>query len=371
MFEQIFDHLPDAILIVGRDGRIQQANARAETLFGYARGALTGLKVEALVPAHCAPRHEQNRNHYFSYPHVRPMGSGLELTARRQDGSEFPVDITLGPLGEGKDAVVCAVRDMTEHRQLVQALAAKNAELHGMTQQLWQTAKLATMGELAASIAHELNNPLGIVSLRVEALLAAVPPDDPQHRALEIIAQEIERMGSLVANLLQFSRQQSQQVSTLDVREELEHAIELLHYHLRKRGIEVVRDFSAVVPAVQADRQRLRQVFLNLFANAADAMVHGGRLSIRVGGAAQCVAIDITDTGSGIAAADLPKVMEPFYTTKPEGSGTGLGLAICRRIMHEHHGELTITSPGPGRGTTVRLRLPFRNGTNGRHMTQP
>ncbi len=368
MFEEIFEHLPDAILIVGRDGRIQRVNAQAEKLFGYARGELPGLPVEVLVPERFAHRHEQNRSDYFARPHVRPMGMGLDLQGRRKDGSEFPVDITLGPLGENKEAVVCAVRDISEQRQLLQTLAAKNSELKNMTQQLWQTAKLATMGELAASIAHELNNPLGIVSLRIESLQAQIPDNDPKQRALQIIAQETERMGSLVANLLQFSRQQGQQVSTLDVREELERSLELMHFHLRKRSIDVRREFETELPPVQADRQRLRQLFLNLFTNAADAMPKGGQLTIRARHADQQIVIEVTDSGIGIAAADLPRIMEAFYTTKPEGEGTGLGLAICRRIVHEHHGEFTISSPGPGLGTTVRTVLPLKNGTNGKHL---
>jgi signal transduction histidine kinase len=152
------------------------------------------------------------------------------------------------------------------------------------------------------------------------------------------------------------------------VREELDRTIELMHYHLRNRQIEVVRAFATDLPPVQADRQRLRQVFLNLFSNAADAMPQGGRLTIAVSSAVKQVLIEVTDNGIGIALHDLPKVMEAFYTTKPEGAGTGLGLAICRRIVHEHHGEFSITSPGPGQGTSVRIVLPRKNGTNGKHL---
>ena len=368
MFEEIFEHLPDAILIVGRDGHIQHANAQASRLFGYPSRELSGLPVDALVPDRFAHKHERNRSEYFARPHVRPMGTGIELSGRRKDGSEFPVDITLGPLGGKQEAVVCAVRDVSEQRELTQTLAARNAELQTMTQQLWQTARLATMGELAASIAHELNNPLGIVSLRVESLLTQVSTDEPARRALEIISEETERMGSLVANLLQSSRQQSPQVSTLDVREELDRTIELMHYHLRNRQIEVVRVFASDLPSIQADRQRLRQVFLNLFSNAADAMPQGGRLTITVASVDKRVVIEVADSGIGIVAEDLPKIIEAFYTTKPEGSGTGLGLPICRRIVLEHHGELAITSPGPGQGATVRIVIPHKNGSNGKHM---
>ncbi|MBM2810225.1 MAG: hybrid sensor histidine kinase/response regulator, partial [Chloroflexi bacterium] len=126
-------------------------------------------------------------------------------------------------------------------------LEARNEEIRVMSQQLWQTAKLATMGELAASVAHELNNPLATVSLRVESLLAQVPADDPKHRALEIVGNEADRMARLVSRLLEYSRRSGQQISTLDVREEVEKTLDLVDYHLRNRGIAVVREFAPQV----------------------------------------------------------------------------------------------------------------------------
>ena len=247
-------------------------------------------------------------------------------------------------------------------------LQVKSEEVRAMSQQLWQAARLATMGELAASIAHELNNPLATVSLRVEALLGQMTPDDPQRRSLEVIEQEVERMGDLVANLLQFTRRSAQQISTLDVCEELERTLELIHYHLRNHRITVIREFGPDVPLAQADRQRLRQLFLNLFTNASDAMSQGGTLTIRVSAMgsppAPQVAIDIADTGTGIAPEDLPKVLEPFFTTKAAGKGTGLGLPICRRIVQEHHGTLCLAS-ALGQGTTVHIVLPVHSGESG------
>ena len=260
-------------------------------------------------------------------------------------------------------------------------LEERGEEIRTMSQQLWQAAKLATMGELAASIAHELNNPLGTISLRIESLLSRTAPDDPGHRALSIVEQEVERMAGLVANLLQFSRSGGTQVSTVDVRTELDNTLELMHFHLRNHDIVVVREFAERVPLIHADRQRLRQVFLNLFTNATDAMPDGGTLTLRVGEAGPehqdaggavppsqanavarpAVTIEIADTGIGIEPSLLARVLEPFYTTKPEGKGTGLGLAICRRIVQEHHGTFDLESV-PGQGTTVRITLPSGSG---------
>ncbi|MFH1754736.1 MAG: ATP-binding protein, partial [Candidatus Latescibacterota bacterium] len=186
--------------------------------------------------------------------------------------------------------------------------------------------------------------------------------------------QEVERMGNLVTNLLQFSRRSQKQISTMDIREEIEKTLELIHYHLRKNNIRVIREFAPDVPGILADRQQLKQLLLNLFTNAGDAMPKGGTLTIRV--AAQTeenkISIEIADTGTGIPPEIRPKVMEPFYTTKPEGKGTGLGLAICRRIAQEHRGTFDITSEGiPGKGTKVRITLSSIDTGNSIGLTEP
>jgi signal transduction histidine kinase len=259
---------------------------------------------------------------------------------------------------ERRTEILC--REVAERKAAQAALQVKNEELNAVTQQLWQAAKLATMGELASSIAHELNNPLATVSLRIESLMARASPDDPSRRELEIIGQEVERMGNLVTNLLQFSRRSQKEISTVDIREEVEKTIELIHYHLRQNNVQVIREFAPEVPGLLADRQQLRQLFLNLFTNASDAMLKGGTLKIAISAQPEKkkVIIEIADTGIGIPPEILPKVMEPFYTTKPEGKGTGLGLAICRRIVQEQRGTFDIASEGiPGKGTKVRIAL--------------
>jgi signal transduction histidine kinase len=259
-------------------------------------------------------------------------------------------------------------RELEERQRMEAVLRGKDEELRAISQQLWQAAKLATMGELAASIAHELNNPLATISLRVESLLAHTPTDAPGRHALAVVEQEVERMGHLVANLLQFSRRGQPQISSVDVREDIENTLALIHYLLHNHRITVVRQFAPEAPMIHADRQQLRQVFLNLLTNASDAMPQGGTLTLGVAMRAlatgtPAVVIEFTDTGIGIVPADMPKVMEPFFTTKEEGKGTGLGLAICRRIVQEHHGTIEISSE-VGKGTTVRLVLPMANGTN-------
>ncbi len=247
---------------------------------------------------------------------------------------------------------------------LTMELEAKKEEIQAITQQLWQAARMATVGELAARIAHELNNPLTTVSLRVESLIAQVPYDVPQQRQLQIISQEVERMATLVKNLLDFSRRNQRQISIIDICLEIERSLELISYHFRKNRIIIERDYQPELPLLPADRQELQQLFLNLFTNAGDAMPQGGTLTIRIYAKhadADWVAVDIADTGMGIQPDDLPRVMEPFFTTKPEGKGTGLGLPICRRIVQSHHGMITIASKA-AKGTTVSVNLPVIDG---------
>jgi len=287
----------------------------------------------------------------------------LEKRLIRKDGSPVWVNLTVS-LVRDRNAepiyLIKVIEDITARTEAAAALQARTDEMKSMTQQLWQAAKLATMGELAASVAHELNNPLAILSLRIESLLASVPESASERRELEVMEQEVDRMASLVANLLQFSRSGQRHTSSLDVREEIDKTLELIHSHLIHRRIGVQREFAPVMPLIQADRQQLRQLFLNLFTNASDAMPEGGTLTIRTAPVEdnRLVEINVQDTGVGIPAEYMRQVMEPFFTTKTEGKGTGLGLSICRRIVEEHQGSIQIFSPGYHQGTRIQIRLP-------------
>jgi len=282
---------------------------------------------------------------------------------RKKDGTIIDVDITSHTLDfSGRHAELILVNDITERKRAEDQLLKTNEALTVMTQQLWQASKLATMGELAASIAHELNNPLATVALRAESLNEQFAEDDARRASLTVIIQEVERMANLVSNLLVFSRRSHPQISTVDLREELTSSLDFIHYHLRNRKINVFKEFAADLPTVQADRQQLRQVFLNLMTNASDAMSEGGTLTVRarrgvLGNGSAAVTMEFTDTGIGIEPEDMPKLWESFFTTKPEGKGTGLGLPICRRTVEEHRGTIEVESE-VGVGTTVRIVLP-------------
>lgn len=373
----------DGIISIDERGIIQTINPAAERLFGYSQEELLGRNVSVLMPAPYRDQHDAYITSYLVTGIKKIIGIGREVVARKRDGTIFPIDLSVAEARLGAQRIfVGIIRDITDRKRAeaelrdskctlekaVADLEAKNEEVRSMTQQLWQAAKLASVGELAASIAHELNNPLGTISLRIESVLNRTPADDSRRRALEIIAQETKRMGDLVANLLQFARRGADQVSTVDVHQELIKAVELVQHHLRKRAISVAQDFSSDIPTIYADRQKLRQVFLNLLTNAGDAMPQGGALTLRTEPARlqdgkSGVQIEFADTGVGIRPEILSRVLEPFFTTKEEGKGTGLGLPICRRVIQEHRGTLDISST-LGKGTTIRIVLPIKASNN-------
>jgi len=381
--EAILTAAVDAMIIIDERGIVQTYNPAAERMFGYLAAEVIGKNVKMLMPSPYQQEHDGYIDRYLTTGQKKIIGIGREVVALKKDGTAFPVDLAVAEARHGEWRVfVGTIRDLTERKRAEEALQesnrilektvaelqARSDELKTMGQQLWQAAKLASVGELAAGIAHELNNPLATVSLRIESVLNRTPADDPRRRAMDIIDQETKRMADLVANLLQFSRRGREEASTVEVRQELGKALELIHHLLRKRQITVSQDLDPETPTVFADRQKLRQVFLNLLTNASDAMPGGGTLTLRTASVGledgqPAIRIEFSDTGSGIAPEHLSKVMDPFFTTKEEGRGTGLGLAICRRIVQDHQGKIEIDS-AVGKGTTVRIVLPVKTSIN-------
>ena len=323
----IVESSEDAIVGKALDGTIMSWNAGAERMFGYSAGEMLGRHISILAP----PERPCEVPAMLERIKLGERVDHFETVRVRKDGRRIDVSVTISPIRDVSGKVLGAAaikREITEQKRV-------NEEIRAMTQQLWQAAKLASVGELAASIAHELNNPLATVTLRIESVLARTPADDPRRRALEIVEQEAKRMGDLVANLLQFARRGDGQASTVEIRQELAKALELIHHNLRKRLISIVQEFAPDTPTIYADRQKLRQVFLNLLTNASDAMPQGGTLTLRTAPATldngkPAVLIELADTGTGILAENLERIMEPFFTTKEEGKGTGLGLEIGR-----------------------------------------
>lgn len=386
LLARIVELADDAIVSTDAQQRIILFNRGAEKVFGYSSRDVLGQPLDVLLPKRFRASHRHQVDRFGAGEIVsRRMGERAEVLGLRSDGVEFPAEASISKQDvDGTAIYTVVVRDISERKRIEQEirqlnqlleqrvqertleLQSKTEESRELTQQLWQAAKLASVGEVAAGIAHELNNPMATVVLRLEAVLAKTPTDDSRRKGLEIIEQEVKRMSGLVANLLQFSRRSRDEYSRFDVREELDRSVELVQYLLRKSHIQLQQSYDPTTPWLVADRQKIRQVLLNLMTNAADAMTQGGVLTLATEAATlddgrPAVAFEVVDTGIGISEENLPHVFEPFFTTKNEGKGTGLGLPICKRIVDEHHGTMSLVSRA-GRGTSVRVVLPAGTG---------
>jgi PAS domain S-box-containing protein len=349
--DNILASLTSGIVTVDLDGRVVTLNPAAELMTGFFVGEVRGrycTEVFAHTPDLAELLMETLANRVFV--------AGVRVTLRRRNGRVVPVELSAAPLrgGEGKELGVIGVfRDLTKVQQLEDRLRRSD--------------RLAAIGELAAGLAHEIKNPL--TSLLTFSRHLSRRFDDPEFRQkfLSVVPRELERINNIVERLLELARPAPLTFKPLRLPALLERVLELYGDRLEAQSVRVTRDWRRDVPAVWADQEALYRALVNLVTNALDAMPRGGSLALRVGwsegellggprAGGRRVAIEVEDSGMGIAAADLDRVFNPFFSTK-EG-GTGLGLALTQKIVEDHGGSIDVRSV-PGAGALFRIVLPL------------
>lgn len=216
---------------------------------------------------------------------------------------------------------------------------------------------MASLGVLSSGVAHEINNPLGVILGYAAYIEGKLSPEDPHYKYIHEIKRESKRCKKIVQDLLSYARTPRPTFETTDLNQLLHEIVEFAANHTDMRGIGISADFEQNLPLIPLDGDQMRQVAINLILNAGGAMSEGGSLQVSTAaGEGNCVVIRFTDTGCGIPRESLEKIFEPFFTTKARG--TGLGLAITRQIIEMHHGEISIESSA-GKGTTVTVVLPM------------
>jgi two-component system sensor kinase FixL len=333
----------DAVIAIDAERRVDLFNPGAERLFGYSFEEIAGQKVNVLMDQPYAREHDEYVDRYERTEEARAIGRIRIVSGRRKNGETFPMELSVARV-DLKDGVryVALIRDVSERVQLEAGL------LHAE--------RLATLGAAAATLAHEIGNPLNGISLNLTLLgrrlkSSGVTEDEAVSSLLSTVNTDIERLSHLLAEVRGYSRH-----LRLELRHtRVAHLVEdVLRLQVLGGHIQVERSFQAKLPEILADADKLKQVFLNLFKNAVEAMPEGGVLTIRGEPREREVVVQVIDTGSGIAQGVDP--FQPFKTTKP--NGTGLGLSIVREIVSAHGGTLTYASQA-GRGTTFNLTLPI------------
>jgi PAS domain S-box-containing protein len=350
----VLESASEGILLIDATGRITLVNAAAERMFDYARTELLGQPLEVLLPERIRAGHRGHRAGYFTEPRVRPMGIGLDLSGRRRDGTEFPVEISLSHVVSVEGGLAIAfITDITERKRV-------EAQLQRQREVLYQNEKLAALGTMAAGIAHEMNNPLGIITTRIEVMLL-----DAEQQALpgqvlddlQVLHRASQRVARIAASLRSFARHSPGDRVPLDLNAVVDESVQLLQKPLAADNIQIVTSLDRTLPTILGDASTLHQVLMNLLTNAREAMPGGGQIRLETGPTERpgWIRLLVADTGAGIPAEEISKIFDPFFTTKR--TGTGLGLSVSYGIIQEHGGTVDVQSR-PGAGTSFIISFP-------------
>jgi PAS domain S-box-containing protein len=344
----LLEAAPDPMVVIDGHGLIVLVNAQTERVFGYARSELLGQAVEVLVPANLHGVHEKHRADYAVDPHVRAMGSGLDLRARRKDGSEFPVEISLAPLDTDEGRFVsAAVRDISERLR-----SQKDAD--------------RLKDEFFATVSHELRTPLTSMLGYCE-LMADLEELSPQgQRFLQVITRSAERELRLVDDLLTLAAIEDSGLSIRPVMLDLEPVVRDAVESARLRAEEADIDLSLEIPGfpvqVCVDRDRVGQAIDNLLSNAIKFTPPGGQVRVRLRTHAERAQVEVDDSGDGIHESEVDRIFERLYRSGSAVArqipGAGLGLTIALAIAQAHDGTIGLVRTD-GDGTTFRLELPL------------
>jgi PAS domain S-box-containing protein len=366
-FRLLVESMQDyAIFMLDPEGRVTSWNTGAETIEGFQHEEIIGESFARFYT-------EEDRAQGFPERALRQAALNerheQEGWRVRQDGARFWANTIVSALLDERQTLIgfsVVMRDLTEKKFVEEVLRESEAKLRRQAQELEQqliaSGRLVSLGVITASMAHEFNNPLGIVMGFAQQLLSEFEPDTPNHQALKIIDEETRRCQGIIQELLQFSRPKNADLCPTDVKLAIDKSLNMVANRLYRQKIEASVAVVDELPLISADPQQLEQVIINLFLNAIDAMPKGGHLRVKADIEASStdgaqVAVEVSDSGGGIDPNDLDKIFQPFFSAK-KGKGIGLGLSITERIIKNHGGTIAVQSE-PGRGTAFTIRLPL------------
>ncbi|MFZ5766783.1 MAG: c-type heme family protein [Thermodesulfobacteriota bacterium] len=343
LLQSVFDGITDVLVLLDREQRIRMVNRAFLLRHDIALEEVLNRPLTALSLKHSCP---------FSFCRDFPALTSTNVTVeqvRTEDGLIYEVSIypILSERGRVRN-IVCIAKDITEQKEVEQTIQ--------------QAEKLFSLGQLAAGVAHEINNPLGVILCYADILKEEMGEETAHWQDVEVIEKHARSCQRIVADLLNFARSQRSDKNSCGINEVIEEVVAVVRQQFLKKGISITEQLAPDLPQLLLDRDRMRQVFLNLLMNASHAIVEQGDIRIisELLAEEDRVEVVVEDTGSGIQPELLARIFDPFFTTKPQGSGTGLGLSVSYGIIRDHNGEIRVESR-PGERTRFIISLPVHN----------
>ena len=352
----ILDAVPDATVVIDEKGTIQSFSAAAERLFGHRQAAVIGRNVSMLMPTPYREEHDRYLTRYLTTGEKRIIGIDRVVTGQREDGSTFPMKLAVGEMQSGEGRFFTGfIRDLTERQETEHQLQELHTELARLS-------RLTAMGEMASTLAHEINQPLSAISNYLQGcsrLLEPVEyPNTPKIRgALAETIKQTLRAGHIIRQLREFVARGETEKRPENISKLVEEASALALVGAKEEGIKTLFRFASHTDAVLVEKVQIQQVLLNLMRNAMEAMQGCDRKELLVTTSApddEKVTVSVADTGSGLSEEIAERLFQPFVTTKP--AGMGVGLSISKRIIEAHGGEMW-AEPNEGGGTVFRFTL--------------
>ncbi|HEY2051447.1 MAG TPA: PAS domain S-box protein [Caulobacteraceae bacterium] len=354
--QSILDTVPDAMIVIDETGEIQSFSTAAEALFGWTPAEVVGRNVSCLMPQPDRGAHDGYIARYLRTGEPRIIGVGRTVLCERRDGGAFPAELSVGEVVSGRHRFFTGfLRDLSEREESSRRIQLIQSEL-------LHVSRLSAMGEMAAALAHELNQPLSAVANFLNGGQRLLKSHDPDSPALEPIAKAVEqslRAGQIIRRLRDFVSRGDSERREEPLAALVDEAVSLAMVGTRSLGVILRVEHFTSAPAVFIDKVQIQQVLLNLIRNALEAMesVERRELMITVGPADKALTrISVIDTGTGLDPSVAERLFQPFVSTK-SGQGMGVGLSICRSIVESHGGRIW-AEPNPGGGTAFHLTIP-------------
>ena len=355
---QIIQSSPNSIMATDPDGNIIIWNRAAEETLGYSPNEVIGkMNIGKIYPEGMARKVMQmlRSSEYGSVGRLR----SYPMVYVRHDGEVVEGTLSAALIYDTKGNEIASVGSFVDLRERLEMERA----LRRTQEQLLQSEKLAAMGRLTSQVAHEVNNPLYGIMNTLELLKTEVAPESKRRKILDMAHSETIRLSDMLRKMLSFSKPDQEERQPVDINSVIDEILLLHEKQLRELDIKIASQFTEELGLVNASKNQLRQVFLNMVANARDAMPGGGTLTVTTSGDAEKINVIIADTGMGIPEKNLSKIFDSFFTTKDEVKGVGLGLSVCYGFIKDHGGDIQVTSRVDA-GTTFTITLPIRTVSN-------